>query len=246
MKSRYRLVVLTLVLALQPVISLVNATPARADYPSLECGPDSPYIDRPLVVIPSSEKWVCVYDPELEIWHWDPVQPDSGTITNTQGIAYNDGGDCNKVRAITENINGYMRSGAHIYTAYPCWSPYTLPPGYIATLSLLYRWNGSAWGECRNSGWNYNGGYTSQFTPTFFWNATPCGSGYYGSVGYGYHWNGSWKGGAFWSGYLYAPNVSPFAVQGAETARGKAEKARKPTHAPPVRPDRPPIPTAVR
>lgn len=75
---------------------------------------------------------------------------------------------------------GYSRST--IYSQLPRGTFWNRPPGYIYNQIILFKWNGSGWGSCRDSG-----GYTNQVTTYGFfltWNFgsnPPCGVGYYGT-----------------------------------------------------------------
>lgn len=100
---------------------------------------------------------------------------------------------------------GYSRST--IYSQLPRGTFWNRPPGYIYNQIILFKWNGSGWGSCRDSG-----GYTNQVTTYGFfltWNFgsnPPCGVGYYGTAANAYVWDGGrWRGqgGGLWSGYLH-------------------------------------------
>jgi hypothetical protein len=107
----------------------------------------------------------------------------------------------------------------------------TVPPGWIAVQNVMYYWTGSAWEECRASGWIYNSATTSKKSPiSSDWSGS-CGLGYYDTVAYGEMWTGSaWSGGGLASGYVYWGGAT-----GAATPVGATRPAgTPPTPAPPL------------
>jgi hypothetical protein len=65
----------------------------------------------------------------------------------------------------------------------------------------LYRWNGSSWQVCANSGWIYNQTARSYISNSRQWTSMPCGGGTYNNLGFSQAFeNGVWLGGSRWSG----------------------------------------------
>lgn len=101
--------------------------------------------------------------------------------------------------------SGYFRSFgevAHYVGDYAS----NLPAGWLAAATVVQRWNGSAWTDCRDSGFYYSSGSWAWMNVTYRFGSAPCGDGYYSTYGYGFVWDGGrWRGnpGGVWSGYMH-------------------------------------------
>lgn len=79
------------------------------------------------------------------------------------------------------------------------------PAGWLANAAVVYRWNGSAWSNCRDSGFSYSAGAWAWLNTTWSFGVPPCGDGYYATNSYSFGWDGgSWLGNpaGVWSDYI--------------------------------------------
>jgi hypothetical protein len=167
---------------------------------------------------------------------WILIANGSGVFS----IVADDGGDNNTVNTqILSEVPG-GQSYANTF-AYSGDSFAFRPAGSLALRLQTWRWNGSAWGVCVDSGYIYNSSATYGLGAWYTYGSqTPCGDGYYGTMGYGYQYNGGWKGGAEWSGYVQL-TTSPFLA-----ASSDAPAISPPTGPPPASKARPPRPDNQR
>lgn len=80
-----------------------------------------------------------------------------------------------------------------------------LPAGWLANATVVYRWNGSAWSNCRDSGFYYSSGAWATLNVTWNFLTPPCGDGFYATNNYGFAWDGGgWRGSpsGIFAGYL--------------------------------------------
>lgn len=85
-----------------------------------------------------------------------------------------------------------------------CLSAKNMPAYHLRLRRQLYRWNGSGWALCANSGWQANESPTSYKSIWRQWSQMPCGSGWYDHFGEAYaYYNGQWLGGGRWAGNHY-------------------------------------------
>jgi hypothetical protein len=81
-----------------------------------------------------------------------------------------------------------------------------LPAGWLAVANTTWKWSGSAWTKCADSGFAYSSGSWAWMAIGWGWPSVPCGSGYYASNSYAFAWDGgAWRGNpsGVWSGYMY-------------------------------------------
>jgi hypothetical protein len=85
-----------------------------------------------------------------------------------------------------------------------CLTAKNMPAYHLSLRRQLYRWNGSGWILCANSGWQANESPTSYRSISRQWSQMPCGGGWYDHLGeaYAFH-NGQWLGGGRWAGNHY-------------------------------------------
>jgi len=104
----------------------------------------------------------------------------------------------------------------HSFSTGSCGAAWNRPPGSLAALIQFYRWSGSSWSLCRDSGWYYNNVSTWGWEVSWAFGSTPpCGAGYYHTAGFGSQFNGfSWRGGYRAADYLYISGISPLSVAG--------------------------------
>jgi hypothetical protein len=82
-----------------------------------------------------------------------------------------------------------------------CLTAKNMPAGHLSLRRQLYRWNGSAWTLCANSGWQANSSPTSYHAISRQWTRMPCGTGWYDHLGEAWaYYNGQWLGGGRWAG----------------------------------------------
>jgi hypothetical protein len=121
--------------------------------------------------------------------------------------------------------------------------PVTEPAGYMANEIVYYKWTGSAWSVCLDSGYYYNG--APYYTFWLYWDSfstPPCGDGYYGNFSASYVFDHQWQGGSVWSGYEYfptSPGPRPYAAAAPSRpawvrADGTVDMARLPARIPVV------------
>ncbi len=161
----------------------------------------------------SSRYWICGFNSQLGIWIWEPAEglwdessANSYFTRSAGGFTYRE-----MTRGRVEDLWDGLNTGADVYSSRNGrgWS---VPRGWLTDRSVLYKWNGSAWNQCGDSGWYSNGGTQNRFTPTFFWGAACGAAAWYGTWGYGYQWTGSaWNGGGAWSGYIYLDDFGSMA-----------------------------------
>lgn len=173
------------------------AGPAAATYPLIPC--DSTSVEQGYESL-DGERWVCRYDGEAKAYFWEYV----GGGSSTFGYANQANGDCDRIQARTELIGSQLFTGADEWARRPCSAPLYRSAGSIASLSYLYRWNGSAWDNLGNTGWNYSTTYSDRHTPTWTWGSPS--SGFYASYAFGAHYNNGWRSTYIWSGYTYYTN----------------------------------------
>jgi hypothetical protein len=130
----------------------------------------------------------------------------------------------NCVRAYAEishgsDGNGYVKVGTASYkymslpSPLPCFYIHNRPPGWISAKWVLWKWSGSYWYVCTQSGTRYNTTTTYKLTLAHGWahlSYPPCRAGWYQTVGYGYvYHNGTWypspAAGKIHSGTHYLP-----------------------------------------
>lgn len=222
----------------------LTAVPADARHPHEErkvCGtPD--YRPGAIVITTDGEMWICIYDPEFDMFLWDPVDPDEGEEADTHEKSFVGFNDYHYKVSRTEYIRGTLMTGSDTYVRSPYWSPLFQPAGHIANFSRLWKWNGSSWFVCRDSGWAYTSFVTESLVPTWKWGSAPCGSGYYGNHAFGAHYRyGQWLvSGPTWSGYLYATDLTILASDSTSTPQVQApEPGRRPPGVPAPTPKRP-------
>ena len=69
------------------------------------------------------------------------------------------------------------------------------PTGRLANVTVVYRWTGSSWLNCRDSGFYYSGGAWAWFGLTWSFGTPPCGDGFYFTNNYGFVYDGAqWRG----------------------------------------------------
>lgn len=185
---------------------------------------------------------VCRYNEQLDLYYWDPVDPPDGEEVDLSYTGLIRGSDYHFVVSRTEWIRGRLKTGSDTYVRRPARSPLFLNAGQIGVFSRLWKWSGSSWNQCRDSGWSYTTFRTESRVPTFDWGSGPCGSGYYGNHAYGAHLsNGSWLvSGPMWSGYLFASAGSSASASGQEVEE-QEKSASPPNRVPSVR-KLPPLP----
>jgi hypothetical protein len=108
----------------------------------------------------------------------------------------------------------------HNFSSGSCASTWNRPPGYIISDIQFYRWNGSGWSLCKDSGWSYSNVSTWGWELTWgFGPKPPCPPGFYHTAGFGYQFNGfTWRGGYLQSDYLYISGASPFLAASGQDA----------------------------
>lgn len=225
-----------LVLVLVSTVLMVMIRPASAQHPHEEgvgCGRG---MVQQLYLTRDGEAWICKYNEQLDLYYWDPVPPPEGEEVDENEI---DGGpdEFHFTTARTEWIRGVLHTGADVYLRRPLTAPLYKNPGQIAVFSRLWKWDGSTWSVCADSGWSYNAISSESHTVTFNWGSGPCGSGTYGSHAYSAHVtpNYTWAlCGPLWSGVLSVGGAAASGISANE--RG----ARPPNRLPPTLPVRPP------
>jgi len=215
-----------MVLGTLGIITTATTVTAYADAPPIECTAAFGYGKSYTVVNENGvEVWKCTASewPALGEGYWQVV------IANEEG-EYGVGSEeyvssCVAVESVQEQEFYGLTSVNWTGTCE------TVPPGWIAVQNVMYYWTGSAWEECRASGWIYNSATTSKKSPiSSDWSGS-CGLGYYDTVAYGEMWTGSaWSGGGLASGYVYWGGAT-----GAATPVGATRPAgTPPTPAPPL------------
>jgi hypothetical protein len=85
-----------------------------------------------------------------------------------------------------------------------CLTAKNMPAYHLALRRYLYRWNGSNWYVCADSGWHQNESPTSYKAISRQWSQMPCGAGWYNSWGIAMaFYNGQWLGDGRWAGNHY-------------------------------------------
>jgi hypothetical protein len=182
------------------VVAAVGVVPvaAHADHPDdIVCTEEF----WGLVVEENGEFWICTYDPTLNDFVWEPAEglwDESNAKTTTTMSPFTE-----MTRSRVEDLWDGLHTGADAYSGRnnALWSA---PAGWLTDRTILYKWNGSAWSQCGDSGWYSNSFATTHFTPTFYWGSACGDAAYYGTWGAGYQWTGSaWNGSYVWSGYIW-------------------------------------------
>jgi hypothetical protein len=116
-------------------------------------------------------------------------------------------GGYSKVEGFSAQVNQVPPFWTNNY----CGGGFNRPAGYLIDRAVLYRWNGSAWAVCRDTGWVYNSSNVAGFTIWDEWSVgdwgdpSPCGAGSYQTHGASFEYNGGWRGGWLWSGAHWLP-----------------------------------------
>jgi hypothetical protein len=252
-------VAVLLALIVTAVGLLTMASPALARHPMsdpelAECDADYLGVVR---LMEDGERWVCKYDPELDLYYWEPVAP-----TQTPGDAVAWGkqtwaapdGITHVVMPRIEWINNVLYTGSDDFVRRPATTPLSEPAGWVEVASRVIAWDDatSAWNTCSETDWTPTTTASDHAVPTFNWGYAPCGARWYASQGFVEHWSpsaGTWLG-------VPAPvdtvesaggeNAGPFgsvwdAPPGDHTRRSKRPRRRPRMSAPPAPSSRPPV-----
>ncbi|MFJ5546395.1 hypothetical protein [Streptomyces sp. NPDC093225] len=136
-----------------------------------------------------------VYEKELTYYE-DPELSETPVCTEGRSeVSHGNGGGFSKstVYSHTKDFDHLIRCG---------WDRY-VPAGWIGSLETIWKWTGTEWAVCFDTGWRFN--TATQWKTDFsrYWNV-PCGPGFYGVTANGYVWDeewDEWRGGSVWSGY---------------------------------------------
>jgi hypothetical protein len=152
--------------------------------------------------------WTCTQKMSSGYTHSTPM---NDCTYNASGAGVGLGGGF----ALT-NVYAYE----HSFSGGSCAAPWNRPVGSLASDIQFYRWSGSGWSLCRDSGWYYSNVSTWAWELGWsFGSSTPCGAGYYHTAGFGYQFNGfDWRGGYIATDYLYLAGGSGLQAAGADTA----------------------------
>jgi hypothetical protein len=79
------------------------------------------------------------------------------------------------------------------------------PAGELRARTRLQRWTGSAWQECKDTGYQYSNTSAYSWVVGFNMFGSPdCGNGSYRNIGYGsFYQSGAWRGSSLTSPSLY-------------------------------------------
>lgn len=128
------------------------------------------------------------------------------------GLTYKDSDLCVFGSAHIQHGSAVIDSGADVMSVshWPylgCSGEKAQDPYWIALRRQLYRWEGSSWVVCNDSGWVYNTTRTAQVYHQRTFQSAICGARYYGTLGSGYVYQniGGWSGGGAWSDYHWLP-----------------------------------------
>jgi hypothetical protein len=153
------------------------------------------------VVSADGERWLCKYDPDLDMFYWEPVGPTEDpadgvvwvwtTWTASDGISH-------VVMPRLEWINYKLYSGADTFLRRPLNRPLVAAnANSVGVFSRVMVWNAATatWSICKESGWVHNSMAGSDtLAPTFSWGNTPCGTAWYAAIAWVEHWttSGTW------------------------------------------------------
>ncbi|MER7458908.1 hypothetical protein [Micromonospora sp. NPDC126480] len=100
---------------------------------------------------------------------------------------------------IASDVANVSSSWAWYPPMYCAWL-YDRPAGWLATSIQNWKWNGSSWYLCRDSGFLYNRSQSA--SNSYTWKlGIACGTGWSGTMGQVFVWrDNSWQGGSVWSG----------------------------------------------
>lgn len=135
-----------------------------------------------------------------------------GHTLHQYGTTFQDSDLCVRGSAHVQHGSAVIDSGADVQSVghWPylgCSGEKAQDPYYIALRRQLYRWEGSSWQVCNDSGWVYNTFRTAQVYHQRTFASAICGPRYYGTMGSGFVFQnvGGWSGGGTWSGYHWLP-----------------------------------------
>jgi hypothetical protein len=142
---------------------------------------------------------------------------DTALAAREQFTVYESSFNCQDTTSVWETDSGtpdgFGYAEGHSYStknilSSNCSVRFDRPPNHHAVWLIVYKWNGSQWGECYNTnGHYYNATETYIFKLIHNMGFVPdCGEGYYGTVAYSWHLNGNWVPETHfgvWSGYEY-------------------------------------------
>ena len=84
----------------------------------------------------------------------------------------------------------------------PCITVWNRPADKLRVSWEWLKWDGSDWGVCAYSSWEYNTGVVNSVEDYYDFGSSPwCGSGNYGNFGNGWlkDLSDDWQGGSLWS-----------------------------------------------
>ncbi|WP_143590730.1 hypothetical protein [Thermoactinospora rubra] len=120
--------------------------------------------------------------------------------------------DCTWSESIISNsgadplARSYTSADYVVSVPYPlhCWERINKSAGNIAVAMTLFKWTGSDWAVCSDSGFYYNTIYSHswEITLSYLRIMRRCGSGSIGNSTGSYVYNGEWHGGWNWSGHV--------------------------------------------
>jgi hypothetical protein len=130
-------------------------------------------------------------------------QPASAHTVSSSGVVYADGGSLcviNDTRLTVDHATGELTPFAYtsfrVYGRFGCDTIDVKPPGHIAVRYDLQIWNGTAWQNCRSTGWVTNSVWDDHLSLSNSQGAAPCGRGWYRTQSTSLVWDGSaWQGG---------------------------------------------------
>lgn len=169
-----------------------------------------------LFTSPDGELHVCAYDGDIDAHIWVPIM---NGVQAPRARTFNDGTNCNYVVSAMELLNTNVLTVSDFYSrgGPACnWNMYQ-NAGNLAHYSKLWKWNGSTWVVCQESGWNYSTSMKDRMLQRFAYGVQPCGVGYYGNEAWGAQYANGWKvGTSVWSGYIYVGGSSAAAASSTE------------------------------
>lgn len=148
--------------------------------------------------------WVCVciwdnHAPTHLICEWAPL----GVIVADHTLVY-----YSTTYGHTKLVTGFDsnpdKASAMTHSRNPNGTTRVQGSGELRSRVILQKWNGSAWVNCKDSGYSYSSGAMSEWARSYnMGTAADCGAGTYRVLSYGHMYDAGWRGNHIYTATCY-------------------------------------------